>query len=119
LAATLSRFFAATPAPCAAAKLYHTHMGENVILQHAVALLASPAKAKLTGCVSLLGRLPEPVRSAGVVLLDAPALGQAARRPDEGRYTDLLCQKERLRRRRAQAKMLPEHASAQDRALHS
>src|SRR6516162_3042413 len=49
-------------------------MGENVVLQHAVALLVSPAKAKLTGCVSLLGRLPEPIRGAGVVLLDAPAL---------------------------------------------
>ena len=48
-----------------------------------------------------------------------PPVLQAPRGPDEGRHAHLLRQKARLRRLRAQAKVLPEHAGAQDRALRS
>jgi hypothetical protein len=46
-------------------------------------------------------------------------LQTAQPRPNEGRHAHLLRKKARLRRLRAQAKMLPEHAGAQDRALRS
>ena len=42
-----------------------------------------------------------------------------ARRPDEGRHAALLREKARLRRVRAQAEMLPEHARTQNWRLHS
>jgi hypothetical protein len=45
-------------------------------------------------------------------------LHQAARRPDEEQHASLFRQEARLRRLRAQAEMLPEHARTQDTALH-